>query len=74
MDDDLERTLLAAIDDPAARAVYADWLEDRGDPRADLVRIAHDLWNEPIDLVAVRRMIARRRELEPYVGAAQRVP
>ena len=59
----VEDQLLAGIADPATRSVYADWLEERGDPRADLVRIAHDVWNEPLDLLAVRRLFARRREL-----------
>ena len=58
-----EAELLAAIDDPAAREVYADWLEQRGDPRAELVRIAVEAWQEPIDLLRVRRLFARRAEL-----------
>src|SRR5439155_20451764 len=33
--------LLARPDDEAARLIYADWLADRDDPRADLVR---DAW------------------------------
>jgi uncharacterized protein (TIGR02996 family) len=64
-----EAELLSAIDDPGVRAVYADWLEQQGDPRAELVQIAYDLWKEPIDLLRVRRMVARRRELA-HVGDA----
>src|SRR5262249_17492289 len=41
-----EAAFLAAIaeapDDRATRLVYADWLEERGDPRAELVRIEEE--------------------------------
>jgi uncharacterized protein (TIGR02996 family) len=41
------RRLLDAIQaeprDAAARAVYADWLEQRGDPRAGFFRMPHDM-------------------------------
>jgi uncharacterized protein (TIGR02996 family) len=35
--------VLAHPDDPTARLIYADWLTDRGDGRADLVREAYSL-------------------------------
>ena len=74
MDDaELERQLLAAIDDPGTRDVYADWLEDRGDPRAELVRIAVDAWKEPIDVLRVRRLFARRHELRDVGDIAWRL-
>ena len=45
MDD--EASFLAAIHaaphDPAPRLVYADWLEERGDPRAELLRVQCEL-------------------------------
>jgi uncharacterized protein (TIGR02996 family) len=45
---DPERTFLATLDDPAARMVYADWLEQRGDvARASFVR---ERWDERIAL------------------------
>src|SRR5262249_42657415 len=33
------RSILDDPDDEANRLVYADWLEERGDPRAELVRL-----------------------------------
>jgi uncharacterized protein (TIGR02996 family) len=33
------RAIADAPDDDAPRLVYADWLEERGDPRADYVRV-----------------------------------
>jgi uncharacterized protein (TIGR02996 family) len=43
---DTEAELFRAIrenpDDPAPRLVYADWLEERGDVRAEMIRIAGD--------------------------------
>jgi uncharacterized protein (TIGR02996 family) len=35
----LLRAILDAPDDDAARLVYADWLEERGDPRAEFIRL-----------------------------------
>jgi uncharacterized protein (TIGR02996 family) len=61
-----EEDFLAAIaatpEDPV-RLVYADWLEQRGDPRAELVRIEAQLWAAPIDLVRYRGLQRRRTEL-----------
>src|SRR5207237_8177394 len=37
-DDAFLRTIAAAPDDDAPRLVYADWLEERGDPRGTSVR------------------------------------
>src|SRR5436190_13556603 len=34
----LLRSICAEPDDDAPRLVYADWLEERGDPRADYIR------------------------------------
>jgi uncharacterized protein (TIGR02996 family) len=33
------RAILAAPEDPAPRLVYADWLEERGDPRGEYLRL-----------------------------------
>lgn len=38
-DDDFLRAILAAPNDDALRLVYADWLEDQGDPRSGFLRI-----------------------------------
>jgi uncharacterized protein (TIGR02996 family) len=38
-DRELEARILERIDDPAAYAVYGDWLSERGDPRGELVAL-----------------------------------
>lgn len=35
--------IAAAPGDPTPRLVYADWLEERGDPRAEFIRLQHQL-------------------------------
>jgi uncharacterized protein (TIGR02996 family) len=62
-DEDFIAAVVASPDDRALRAVYADWLEQRGDARAELVRIEDELWKEPIDLVRFRRLLPRRNQL-----------
>ncbi|MBA3541367.1 MAG: ribosomal protein L7/L12 [Deltaproteobacteria bacterium] len=61
MSDDLERQLLAAIqqspDDEDARAVYADWLEDRGDVRGEYLRLEAQLHRIPARLTALSQLI-----------------
>jgi uncharacterized protein (TIGR02996 family) len=48
---DVERQLLDAIihnpDDEDARAIYADWLEERGDPRGEYLRLEAQLHRIP---------------------------
>jgi uncharacterized protein (TIGR02996 family) len=49
---DIEQAFLADIDawpdDRAVRLVYADWLEEQGDPRAELIRIEEEMRRIPI--------------------------
>ena len=72
-DEDFVAAIEASPDDASQRAVYADWLEQQGDPRAELVRLENDLWRRPIDLVRFRRQYPRRVELrakfDPRWGA-----
>jgi uncharacterized protein (TIGR02996 family) len=63
------RAFLAAIqadpDDPTARLVFADWLEDHGDPRAELLRLGVAL--EPVrDNPQERQAVALRRQLTAW--------
>lgn len=61
--------LEATPDDPAPREVYADFLEAAGDtPRAELVRIAGQLWRDPLDLVHVRQLHHRRATLRAQLA------
>jgi len=61
--DDLEQPFLAAIlannDDADARAVYADWLEQRGDPRAEYLRLEANMYVDPT------RFIELMQQLDP---------
>src|SRR4051794_4003527 len=40
--------LQAMVNDPSAAALFADWLEERGDPRGELLRLLH-LLTQSID-------------------------
>src|SRR5438874_10019999 len=42
-EEDLLRAILDDINDAPRRLVFADWLEERGDPRAEWVRIDCEL-------------------------------
>jgi uncharacterized protein (TIGR02996 family) len=72
MSDDLFlRAILTAPADPAPRLVYADWLEERGDPaRAEYLRLGAEFVAIP-DRAEVARGVRRRMcELRPRVPAA----
>jgi uncharacterized protein (TIGR02996 family) len=60
--DDPEQTFLAAIaanpNDAEARAVYADWLEERGDPRGDYLRLEALLHDGPARLLELTKQLA----------------
>jgi uncharacterized protein (TIGR02996 family) len=53
----------ASPDDRAVRLVYADWLEDQGDPRADLVRVEEEMRALPIFSDRYWALKPRRNEL-----------
>ncbi len=65
-----ERHFLAAIrknlDDRLPRLVYADWLEEQGDPRGELVRIEEAVRVTPIYSDLYWKLKPRRRELLPF--------
>lgn len=68
-----ERAFLKAIranpDDRTARLVYADWLQERDDPRGELIRIEEELSGLPIHSDRYWELKPRRREL---LGSAER--
>ncbi|MBL8799152.1 MAG: TIGR02996 domain-containing protein [Planctomycetia bacterium] len=79
MEDDFIAAILDAPDDATPRLVYADWLEDRGDPRAELLRIEAEFLAMPLDDERVPALRARLRELhrtlDPvWLGLLKRVP
>jgi uncharacterized protein (TIGR02996 family) len=68
-DDELLAAIAAAPADRELRTVYADWLEDRGDRRADFLRAhlaAHALPpDHPARYEREARLAAAREDLEP---------
>jgi uncharacterized protein (TIGR02996 family) len=62
-----EEGFLAAIaaepDDDALRLIYADWLEERGDPRYELVRVCQAMRAVPVWSDRYWELKARRNEL-----------
>jgi uncharacterized protein (TIGR02996 family) len=60
--DDIELSFIDAIrnnpDDDEARAVYADWLEERGDLRGEYLRLEAQLHRIPPRLVELARSIS----------------
>jgi len=69
-DRDFLRAILADPVDNALRLVYADWLEERGDPRAEYLRLQAELTGvEPRDR---RRAMLEDRRLEIHVAVDPR--
>lgn len=61
--------ILAAPDDTALRLVYADWLEERGDLRAEFLRLDVEARRGGgVPHRRVRKLRARLRELRPEIS------
>lgn len=43
IDDEFIQTIIANPDDDTPRLIYADWLEEQGDPRGEFIRIQREL-------------------------------
>jgi uncharacterized protein (TIGR02996 family) len=56
--------ICARPDDDTPRLVYADWLEDNGQPeRAELIRVQCELAREPEEPARYRELLTRQHEL-----------
>ena len=71
--DPLLQAVLDAPDDPAPRLVYADWLEDHGDPLGEFIQIQSQLADLAPDDLRWPALVRRERELlalheEQWVG------
>jgi uncharacterized protein (TIGR02996 family) len=72
-DDAFLQAVLSDPDDDAPRLAYADWLEERGDPRGEFIRVQCTLANlargdpKRTDLVARERVLLGEHETE-WVG------
>ena len=62
-EDALFRAVLADPDDDAPRLVYADWLEERGDPRAEFIRVQCERASLPAADPRAAELRARERAL-----------
>ena len=63
MEDDFISAILDAPGDEASFLVYADWLEERGDPRGEFLRIESEFLSTPLDDAGSPALMARLREL-----------
>ncbi|MEK6236070.1 MAG: TIGR02996 domain-containing protein, partial [Planctomycetales bacterium] len=65
--------IVANPGDPAPRLIFADWLEERGDPRAEVIRLQHALLRIPgppnrDKLEARMRKLLYRENVPPVVA------
>jgi uncharacterized protein (TIGR02996 family) len=65
-----ERAILAAPEDDSRRLVYADWLEERGDPRGEYLRVETALASMPSGGRQYRSLRKRVTELRKGVDRA----
>jgi uncharacterized protein (TIGR02996 family) len=56
-------SIRAAPHDGTTRLVYADWLEERGDPRGELVRVEEEMRKLPVFSDEFWQLKRRRNEL-----------
>jgi uncharacterized protein (TIGR02996 family) len=63
------RAIVANTKDDAARLVYADWLEEHGDPRAEFLRVDCALAGMKQDDKRYEGLLARLRELGEALDA-----
>ena len=53
----------ADLDNPVPRLIFADWLDEQGDPRGELIRIQCELERPGLSAVKFRRLREREQEL-----------
>jgi uncharacterized protein (TIGR02996 family) len=75
--DAVEARFLAALEahprEPAARLVYADWLEERGERhKAELLRLQRQMAAAPANSAELVAVAARLKEVLPHTDAAWR--
>ena len=70
---DLLQAVYTAPDDDAPRLVYADWLEERGDPRAEFIRAQVERamtpeWDPRHEELEAREQELLREHYEEWAG------
>jgi uncharacterized protein (TIGR02996 family) len=78
-DESFLQAIVASPEDRSLRLVYADWLEERGDPRAQFIRIVDAMGHTPVCSARYRKLRLRRDALRPrldgdWVKLMLRVP
>lgn len=68
-DDDFLTAITAQPTDRTLRLVYADWLDERADPRAELVRVEEEMRDLPVFGDRFWELKPRRNELRALAGA-----
>lgn len=68
-DDDFLTAITAQPTDRTLRLVYADWLDERADPRAELVRVEEEMRELPVFGDRFWELKPRRNELRALAGA-----
>src|SRR5215469_11329163 len=62
-DDAFVQAILANPEDDAPRLIFADWLDERGDPRGDFIRVQCQLARTTTDDPAKQALLRREYEL-----------
>ncbi len=57
------KAILDAPDDPSAYLIFADWLEDQGDPQGELIRLQWELENPDLKAAERKKLASREAEL-----------
>lgn len=57
------QAILESPDDPAPYQIFADWLEDQGDPQAELIRLQWQLEDEGVKAAERKKLTDREKAL-----------
>lgn len=68
------KRILKQPDDDAPRLVYADWLEEQGDPRGEFIRLQCALATTGVDVSARKKLREREQSLRDVHGKAWAKP
>ncbi len=67
-DENFIQAILETPEDRALRLVYADWLEEQGDPRGQFLRVTQGMWETPICTARYRKLWMRRKSLRGRIA------
>ena len=64
------RQIRLSPEDDLSRLIYADWLEEQGDARADFLRLDVELQNRTKESLDYQELLAERSSLLPQIDPA----